>query len=54
MRSFVYGYGSKQIIGDTWFIPGDGYTSYATISRDGQRVPVTQTVFFNQTSKPCK
>ncbi|CAF1255538.1 unnamed protein product [Didymodactylos carnosus] len=52
IRSFTYGYGSKEIIGDTWLIPGDGFINYVTVSRDGLCVPLTLYVFFQKPSTP--
>ena len=54
MRTFSYGYGSKEIVGDTWLIEGDGSISYATVSRDGLCVPLTSYVFFQKPTTPCK
>ncbi|CAF1428398.1 unnamed protein product [Rotaria sordida] len=41
VRSVTYGYGDKQIIGDTWLVKIDDAITYSTVSRDGLCVPLT-------------
>ncbi|CAF1098787.1 unnamed protein product [Rotaria sp. Silwood1] len=38
--SSMYGYGDKQIIGDTWLITKDEAIMYFTVSGDGQCIPL--------------
>jgi hypothetical protein len=48
--SSIYGYGSKQIIGDTWLIKMNGTISYSTTSR-GDCIPLTGNTFMQQPRK---
>ncbi len=48
--SSLYGYGDKQIIGDTWLIKLNGTIGYSTVSR-GDCVPLTSNVFMQQPRK---
>ncbi|CAF1194769.1 unnamed protein product [Adineta steineri] len=45
LHSSTYGYGNKQIIGDTWYVKIDNIINYATVSRDGLCVPLTAHIF---------
>ncbi|CAF2888280.1 unnamed protein product [Rotaria sp. Silwood2] len=45
IRSVTYGYGNKQIIGDTWLVKIDQAITYSTVSRDGLCVPLTGNSF---------
>lgn len=45
LQSVTYGYGSKQIIGDTWLVKIDDVFTYSTVSRDGLCVPFTGNSF---------
>lgn len=38
--SSMYGYGDKQIIGDTWLITQDERIMYFTVSNDGLCIPL--------------
>ena len=44
----MYGYGNKQIIGDTWLVTVDNAMSYSTVSRDGLCVPLSGHTFIAQ------
>ncbi len=48
--SSIYGYGDKQIIGDTWLIKMNGTINYATTSR-GDCVPLTGHIFMQEPRK---
>jgi hypothetical protein len=48
--SSVYGYGSKQIIGDIWLIKMNETVSYTTVSR-GDCVVLTTDTFIQQSRK---
>ncbi|CAF0793730.1 unnamed protein product [Rotaria sordida] len=48
VRSSTFGYGQKQLIGDTWRIQKDEFINYATVSRDGLCVPLAGQVFFQK------
>jgi hypothetical protein len=48
--SSIYGYGDKQIIGDTWFTKMYGTTSFITVSRD-DCVPLTANTFIQEPGK---
>ena len=50
MGSLTYGYGNKQITGDTWFVQMDGTTVFSTVSRD-DCIPLTTTIFSNEPGK---
>jgi hypothetical protein len=50
IQSSMYGYGNKQIIGDTWLIKIDGSINYSTVSRD-DCVPLTSHIFLQQPGK---
>jgi hypothetical protein len=50
IQSSAYGYGDKQIIGDTWLVKLDGAISYSTVSR-GDCVPLTGHIFMQQPGK---
>lgn len=45
LQSVTYGYGNKQIIGDTWMVKIGGAYTYSTVSRDGLCVPLTGNTF---------
>ncbi|CAF1261096.1 unnamed protein product [Rotaria sp. Silwood1] len=48
VHSYTFGYGDKQIIGDTWLITVDDTVNYATVSRDGLCVPLAGHAFFQK------
>ncbi len=48
--SSIYGYGSKQIIGDTWLVKLNGTIGYSTVSR-GDCIPLTSNIFMQQPRK---
>ncbi|CAF3372773.1 unnamed protein product [Rotaria socialis] len=48
LHSSTFGYGDKQIIGDTWLVTVDDTVNYATVSRDGLCVPLTGHSFFQK------
>jgi len=48
--SSLYGYGSKQIIGDTWLIKLNGTIGYSTVSR-GDCVPLSSNTFILEPRK---
>jgi len=48
--SSIYGYGDKQIIGDTWLIRINDTITYATVSR-GDCVPLTSDLFIRDPRK---
>ncbi|CAF0759060.1 unnamed protein product [Rotaria sordida] len=45
LHSSTYGYGDKQIIGDTWLVTNDNIVNYATVSRDDLCVPLSGHIF---------
>jgi len=45
--SSTYGYGDKQIIGDTWLIQINGTIYYSTVSR-GDCIPLTANIFMQE------
>ena len=45
LHSFNYGYGDKQIVGNTWFVKIGDMINYATVSDDGLCVPLSGNVF---------
>ena len=47
-RSFTFGYGNKQIIGDTWLLKDMDGMNYVTVSRDGLCVPLVGHNFLAQ------
>ena len=51
IHSSTFGYGDKQIIGDTWLVQVDETVNYATVSRDGLCVPL---IVHSYLQKPCK
>lgn len=48
IHSSTYGYGSKQIIADTWFVEISNAINYITVSRDGHCVPLTGHNFLSE------
>ncbi|UJR10031.1 hypothetical protein I4U23_014254 [Adineta vaga] len=47
LHTNMYGYGDKQIIGDTWLVKIDEVINYVTVSRDNFCVPLSGHVFLS-------
>lgn len=50
ITSSNFGYGDKQIIGDTWLVKMNDTLSYSTVSR-GDCVPLVGNLFINHPGK---
>jgi hypothetical protein len=47
----MYGYGDKQIIGDTWLIKRDEAFTYFTVSGDGLCIPLSGHIYSQNPGK---